>query len=203
MSATKIYDKENYAPVSFLRDGYQDENQVHLGGTYAFLPRHLNPGDGAGPANWDNAEQLARLGDVYFEAGIRNGFTPCSQSYLSNPEAARMIDALVQEGIDAKFGRTDALEDDPASEDPAPTAVDLDAPVEDDEESESEAEEELDPETQAVVLWADVESLTLAEIRERLAEADQDTVDAYVEWELARPKPRKSILNELGVEVED
>ncbi len=116
-----------------------------------------------------------------------------------------MIDALVQAGIDAKFGRTDALEDEPESEDPGPTDYDYDAPVEEDEgEPESdEAEDELDSETQAAALWDDVESLTLAEIRERLAEADQDTVDAYVEWELARPKPRKSILNELGVEEED
>lgn len=208
----KVHDK-NFAPVSFIRSGYQDSDQIHLEGTYAFLPRHVNNADedGLGPGTWSAAEQKRFMGDVFWEPGIAPGFTPASASYLAGPGSQARIDALVEERVASRRAAAGQEGAPASSEGPASSSGDqaLQSPAEPSEDEGSSdslptevEDEDSDEEVPYGLPWDDVEDLTVAEIRERLAvEPDgSPVVDAYVEWETARDKPRVSILRELGVE---
>lgn len=69
-------------PVSFRKGGFTHGGQVHLEGTFAYLPKEL--------AEWDEDRQVQELGDVYWSQGIRRGFTPASESYLAGEYQRRI-----------------------------------------------------------------------------------------------------------------
>lgn len=71
------------APVSFIRGGLTIRGQVHLQGTYAYIPVEQ--------AEWTDEDQIAEYGDVFYRPGLRGGFTPASETYLapSNRERIR------------------------------------------------------------------------------------------------------------------
>lgn len=77
---------ENLKPVSFSRGGLTHGGQVHLEGTYAYLPAEL--------ADLSSDEQVLELGAVYFEPGIRRGFAPASESYLAGEYQRRIANDL-------------------------------------------------------------------------------------------------------------
>lgn len=77
---------ENLKPVSFSKGGLTHGGQVHLEGTYAYLPAEL--------ADLTSDEQVMELGDVYFEPGIRRGYLPASETYLAGEYQRRLANDL-------------------------------------------------------------------------------------------------------------
>lgn len=73
---------EDVAPVSFLKGGFTHGGQVHLDGTYAYLPKAL--------AALTPEQQIEEIGDVYWEPGIRRGFPPASETYLAGEYSRRI-----------------------------------------------------------------------------------------------------------------
>lgn len=69
-------------PVSFRKGGFTHGGQVHIEGTFAYLPKDL--------ARWSEDKQVEELGDIYWSKGIRRGFTPASESYLAGEYQRRI-----------------------------------------------------------------------------------------------------------------
>lgn len=69
-------------PVSFIKGGFTHGGQVHLEGTYAYLPKEL--------ARLTEAEQIDEMGDVYWSQGLRRGFIPASETYLAGEYQRRI-----------------------------------------------------------------------------------------------------------------
>ena len=202
----RITNEDDFAPVSFIRDGYQDSDQVHLGGTYAFLPKHLDAKakDGKGPGSWDAAEQRHNLVGVYWEAGIAPGFAPASTSYLADTGAEARVQSLVDDRVASRRAPAPTEPPTPLTADGSPPEPVSEHPLVDDSADAPADLGEDDTTTDEApgLPWPDVESLSLDDIRERLAAEPEGSplVDAFVDWELSRPKPRVTILRELGVE---
>jgi hypothetical protein len=81
---------EGLAPISFLKGGLYANGQVHLEGTFDYVPTEM--------ADMTPEEQIDAYGDVYYEKGIRPGFPPGSESYLA-PANQKRIRADRQAGI--------------------------------------------------------------------------------------------------------
>lgn len=216
--------RDDLAPVSFVRGGLTLNGQVHLEGTYAYIP--------ADQAEWDDDDQIAEYGDVFYRAGIRRGFTPASETYLApsnrrrvkaDQEASqarreeltrpggqtaladrRTAEQIAREEASQAVGLASAR---PAVGEPTiPPGVDPEpsslltpgggVAFPEDEEGEGDGGSDADGPTAP---WEDAASLNIDETRARLARSDEDTVRAFVLWERSRVdrEPRKTLLNEL------
>jgi hypothetical protein len=179
----------NLAPVSFIRGGLLMGGQVHLEGTYAFVPKEM--------AEWDEEMQTAKLGDVFYTSGIRRGYPPASQSYLS-PEFRERI---TRETSSAPSASAAPVEADVSAAPPESGAVaqPVAAAVQ------GVVGQETAPPEEPVVS-APVESgepfpgaatMDEDELRPALARLSDEEVEQFVAWERARPEPRQAILDEL------
>lgn len=207
--------QETLGPVSFIKGGYYDAGQIHLAGTFAYLPVAV--------AGLSDAEQVQQLGDVYFRPGISPGFTPASETYLSPQFRDRLASdraagnarrpGVVQE---EKVIPTDA-ETTPAQPTPSATSQVMaqaggsgpslddedDNPADTAPESPSNAPDGEEAGAGMDADWEPFEGAymaTVPETRERLATMDDDQVQRFIAWEQARTdrEPRVTLLRELG-----
>jgi hypothetical protein len=178
-------------PVSFLLGGLTIGGQVHLEGTYAYLP--------SSTADLSSDEQVREFGAVYFEQGIRRGFPPAEETYLA-PEYQERLEADKEASAQARRGpgpRTSTTQDHTEAVRTEQDTSRLGYPVETTAEQAETTPETTTP-TAPQPPWEDAESLNIDLTRERLAVADDEEVARFVAWEQSRESPRVTLLRELG-----
>lgn len=198
----------NLAPVSFIKGGLQFGSQVHLEGTFAYVPRAI--------AELDEDEQVREFGDVYFTPGIRRGFPAASETYLAAQYRQRLnrdieSSAMARGLRPAASGEGEA----PAVTEQAPSAIGAaiskfaetespppPAPPETGTDTEPVGEEPEEDRygaepTAVEPPWPDAEDLNIEKTRERLATASDEEIDRFRLWEENRERPRVTLLREL------
>lgn len=179
-------DPPDILPVSFRKGGFTHGGQVHMEGTYGFLPREL--------AEWDSDTQVQELGDVYWEPGVRRGFTPASETYLAG-SYQRLI---ANEQKAGQRSRTAVAE---------PSAPPSTQKTWDDEDQDTPPEYlEPDPGAEpdkAAEPFPGALSANIDDTRRYLSTASDEEVTAFIEWERTRTdrEPRRTLLRELGAEA--
>jgi len=189
--ATDVNDP-NLVAVSFIRSGLTIGGQVHLEGTYAYVKRSL--------AELDEDAQVAKLGHVYFRPGIRRGFPPASQTYLSpefreriardttgpRPSAApETAPAPAPQEEPEAIGMVQGVVGQTTTPEAVPEPF---AAVQSDVES---------PDPDAESAFEGTIGMSDADLRALLARMDDEDVTRFIAWERARPEPRTEILSEL------